>query len=565
MSSLSLSYLLDWDEESVYSDSDCYDEELPYTFVQPEWEKDDTLIYEDQGLWSITECSYSFDSNAISASRVVDQYYPNLQPGHILPMAVGPYPFLVMIVMALPGILHGVTTGQITHCPVGGIAPGEHRTVFIGPKQYLIRILGLVRSRALENVGLVEDSFEETDIRRSPDDEVLSWESDAESLAAEDADNEWDDEDGDGEDAEGEWEEDSEWEEWTPESIESFSTLPLYSPATMLPPPYPSPSDLSTANLPADPPPFDGCPSDTPRIIFEEQSQRPTISSSTPSTLFEWRARDNDNDDDGADLNEDSGDDDETDSGDTDPSPTCSLAPGQSALWAGTEGGQPTAPPRRDLPQPPTGIPPPAPVTLVNDIQNPFVETPRLPKLVRLSPLDIEIPRPLPSVSLATNSGTPRRTIASRGSEEDAPAAPSPTLAIPSGTIVEEGPSFRTPITNGRGCQQATPSSPVIGRGCSYIQVSPQIDPNLFPTFYESSPPATNSPPQSTCSPESTLTTEFQDDEPSCLVQSPFPVLDLRKIGYYFLPRSADDPRSPRYTMVLDSPDSYMRGGARDF
>jgi hypothetical protein len=120
--------------------------------------------------------------------------------------------------MVLPGHLHGAILGQVTNYPAGGTEPGMHRTLFIGHKQYLIRILEIIEDDDTEED--FEDDPEEEDFDedfvvhessdlRPPhvnDDDSLSLEGHVDGLAVEDDGEPADD----GSDLELEWEEDSE-------------------------------------------------------------------------------------------------------------------------------------------------------------------------------------------------------------------------------------------------------------------------------------------------------------------------------------------------------------------
>ena len=125
------------------SDSDSWDyyEDSPGSSTVSDLSKDGTVTYGDDETWP-TSIRYSF--NGFSDSNVVGQYHPQLVAGHVLPIDIPPCSFLVMIVMVLPGYLHGAIPGQVTNYPTGGTEPGTHRTLFIGHKQYLIRILEII-------------------------------------------------------------------------------------------------------------------------------------------------------------------------------------------------------------------------------------------------------------------------------------------------------------------------------------------------------------------------------------------------------------------------------------
>lgn len=553
--------LSDSDSGPSYSDNSDYHEDSPDTFTGPRWEKDDNVTFEPHagGEWPPTIVTYSPDIQTISDS-MVDRYHPHLEAGHVLWMNIGPYPFLVMIVTLLPGILHGVLPGQITHWTLGGgITPGRHRTVFIGPKQYVIRILRRLDSQPVEGVEFEEDVASETGSSEHSGGDVYTPESDAGSLTEEE-DGDWydDDESEDsgsereeyGELEEGEWEEgereeegeweegaqwdeDGEWEEWTPESVESISTLPLYSSPTRpspSPPPYSSPSQTFSS----------------PLDFAEERDQIPDWHTPRASQEASQSLRQRNRPQSGRDDASDS--EDGMDSNDISLSPPYSPILGESALWAGTEGAPPIVLPHRELPLPPTGtLRVRTSMTSANNVSMESLpssmtsdDPPRLS--VRLSPLDIEIRRPLPSIASSSSSSSTStlRCMTSPIAEcyETSSVASSPTPRMLIGSSPVGLPSLRTPpMIEGRA--QQIQSSPI------NVQISPPIRSNRLPTILES-PPLTDTPRQNK------YTAEFT--ESPFLVQSPFPIMDDRTLGYKPSPRKADDPRSPRNSMVLDSP-----------
>jgi hypothetical protein len=262
-----------------------------------------------------------------------------------------------------------------------------------------------------------------------------------------------------------------------------------------------------------------------------------------------------------------------------------SLAPGESALWAGTEGGPPIVPPRRDLPQPPTGTS----MASVNDVQNPPVGMPPpasiassaqpqpRPNRVRLSALDIPIRRPLSSTSSTTANSS---TLQSR----TGPAANSTSNVVPSATprmvvasslgAAAAGFSFRMPNVTQREAQQ-TSFRPVVGR---------LNNPNLFPISEEYLPtpqsryseliesynevrcllrsptprtevrnPVNNSPP----TPQIRYPESYSAIR--SFMRSPSPRTEIRHTLDNSSPHSADDARSPRRPMVVES-HSNVRG-----
>jgi hypothetical protein len=180
----------------------------------------------------------------------------------------------------------------------------------------------------------------------------------------------------------------------------------------------------------------------------------------------------------------------ETDSDDSVPSPPFTPLLGQSALWTGTEDGGPIALPRRELSHSPTTTPQiGTPTAFVNNIQNrsagsdssPAIsDDPLAPRPTpRLSPLDAELPRPLPSSSTAAASTntSPCLTDIAASTDETAFVAQSSRSQITVVSPPVEVPTSRPPSVHEGGVEQ-TASSLIVHDGHG-AHVALPIDPDL--------------------------------------------------------------------------------------